>query len=1357
MIAFRELISTALKIMEAGKFQDFCLKFLPLYDPAFGGLIRFGHTVTGKTRKGTPDLLKTTDDGHQIAVQCSTEEDYWTPPKEKEKYSKSWKPCYDIDRCIEHLQNLSEIVLCCIKEIPTNQPNAKTEIIEYAKSRTKSTISILSLADIDEFLAGKVGNIEFEGILREFFPEVFQFIQTAKDAQKNELALEILRERPLINIDSLIELLNHVLGQTRDIEEAKNLTLSKLDEIEPRYQSREISPFDGVPRKIVDQSPLDSVFGKVILLTGAPKSGKTSLLRQAVSNWVKNDCSIRWYNAEIATQAEEGEFVSEVVKTLLSEVLPRSLAHEIAYRRKSSDEIDSDQFRNDLDSKTIFILDNANRLSPASLRRFSDIVARIKKNSFANLAVLLTSNRDLHLACPTIDIVLTVPGWTQQELARLLAYSTINYDEEHADKYLELLEIKSGGHPALAVALARKYPLIPELFRSIIDIRSLEDEDLTQEVKSVLYQDLLLNADYQNFVQRLSVLVYPANSRVVDAICEKVVPAIATSPKVMIEYLGRAIVEGDEKSGFYVAHVFKEVAKQQITQGQQLEVFRKVSAILLEPRGKVLDVKDVTEGINYALVGLEIERALFWSMFLLHHLLRKPPEPEQLRYVLDRVELVTLLNPPEEPNAFLLYGTVIVCVALGYSHLKDHQKALRVLARFQADKSPVVDGELATASDLTRESISLFKFTELCLAREYRQAADELTTFDFEHLERVWPTEAKRSLDLRALATEIITLIPAKEVPHLLIAKLVASTGLDDEAKVASLMNSAARIGLNALREGTPSESVIELFNQKGALAQLLGAVALAAYYLEKNDWPLTVRSLTEIENVLSKENIQGPLVKGHFLQQKADAEYLHGDLDTARTYYQAHLDLISDGSTFDYAWAQYRIGLTEENLELAEARFENASRVFARLGHFDVLSRCEGERGIALFQLGRREQFVRIVEQIVLEYFEKGNREFGTSCVIALAQANRLLLELESKPLTDMMGEPGLDGLSVSELHRRLSFSELKRRSYQQGASGATPTGGIIVAAYLLAVLYDKLGLKAEKLSILRRAFAHPVENRFDKESLPLVAKLYLEDLYDEHNYTEILRIITLILDCQMADIEAATKANFLSFCIFQRFDELTQGPSSDERANDYAQILTEMEKYCVEKQFSNLAFWLAAIYYRKSVLSGFRKAGREEMIDLWKRTYDYGVKGNNAQAIIYSSHALAFEFTDVSTSLRELAEIGFTFLKAVETQDGMLDQLRVLGENLFSLWSDIDFRRLSEYDLKAKKYLLDGAKSLKKAGFVRQAAGPLMLLLLARIYNHDGPTVDWALERLRDLDQTIPDDVVERLHEYLKRNDIK
>ena len=119
----RSLVEETLETMEAGNFQDFCLEFLPTTNDRYTGLSRFGHTASGKTRPGTPDLLLTCADGSQIAVQCGTEENYWVCSQKVE----NWKPFVDAQKCLNTLTNLVEIVLIANREVPINKPNTNSE------------------------------------------------------------------------------------------------------------------------------------------------------------------------------------------------------------------------------------------------------------------------------------------------------------------------------------------------------------------------------------------------------------------------------------------------------------------------------------------------------------------------------------------------------------------------------------------------------------------------------------------------------------------------------------------------------------------------------------------------------------------------------------------------------------------------------------------------------------------------------------------------------------------------------------------------------------------------------------------------------------------------------------------------------------------------------------------------------------------------------------------------------------------------------------------------------------------------------------------------------------------------------
>jgi hypothetical protein len=165
----KKLLSVSIISLEQGAFQEFCLAFLPLYSERFVGLERHGGTADGKTRKGTPDLIKVNPNGSHICVQCSIETTYWNVPSD----IADWKPIKDITRCVGEISNIDEIVLCASAEIPTTLPDAKSRIIGYAKTMTDSAVTILSLSNFEEEMRGAVGR--YSQVIKRFCPDVYEY------------------------------------------------------------------------------------------------------------------------------------------------------------------------------------------------------------------------------------------------------------------------------------------------------------------------------------------------------------------------------------------------------------------------------------------------------------------------------------------------------------------------------------------------------------------------------------------------------------------------------------------------------------------------------------------------------------------------------------------------------------------------------------------------------------------------------------------------------------------------------------------------------------------------------------------------------------------------------------------------------------------------------------------------------------------------------------------------------------------------------------------------------------------------------------------------------------------------------
>ena len=126
----RGLIEKKIQEMEEGAFQELMLRFLPLYDSNYIGIHRHGGTEFGKTCIGVPDLLKTFNDGRQVACECGTQKDYWKKPLDSKNMS-NWKPIEDAEKCLSELENPIEIILASSRPFPKKDPNVKNIIINY--------------------------------------------------------------------------------------------------------------------------------------------------------------------------------------------------------------------------------------------------------------------------------------------------------------------------------------------------------------------------------------------------------------------------------------------------------------------------------------------------------------------------------------------------------------------------------------------------------------------------------------------------------------------------------------------------------------------------------------------------------------------------------------------------------------------------------------------------------------------------------------------------------------------------------------------------------------------------------------------------------------------------------------------------------------------------------------------------------------------------------------------------------------------------------------------------------------------------------------------------------------------------
>jgi len=223
-----------------------------------------------------------------------------------------------------------------------------------------------------------------------------------------------------------------------------------------------------------------------------------------------------------------------------------------------------------------------------------------------------------------------------------------------------------------------------------------------------------------------------------------------------------------------------------------------------------------------------------------------------------------------------------------------------------------------------------------------------------------------------------------------------------------------------------------------------------------------------------------------------------------------------------------------------------------------------------------------------------------------------------------------------------------------------------------------------------------------------------------------------------------------YLSQCVFLPFDNklsLIKNPRKEE----LIKIFTEIEHYIEEVQNTNLDWWLAEIYLIEAKFSVdiFKK---NQQYSYWEKAYKYGIKSNNQKVIIDSAQTLSFSYAGFSKSIKCLAEIQFSIIKGISSQNCNFERLEVIGINLFNGWNNLDWRRESTDDLKAKYALMDGAKKLKKANFSAQQASPIMILLLSSVFDFKNNITEWAKNLIqKEKIDNIPSFVKDKIENYL------
>jgi hypothetical protein len=230
-------------------------------------------------------------------------------------------------------------------------------------------------------------------------------------------------------------------------------------------------------------------------------------------------------------------------------------------------------------------------------------------------------------------------------------------------------------------------------------------------------------------------------------------------------------------------------------------------------------------------------------------------------------------------------------------------------------------------------------------------------------------------------------------------------------------------------------------------------------------------------------------------------------------------------------------------------------------------------------------------------------------------------------------------------------------------------------------------------------------------------------------------------------ADIERA-----LIEGVFLQIDSEIE-TSDDPRKKEFLELLDQTEEKVKNMEGKDRDSLISEIYLRKGrCAKGILERGREYRY--WKQASEYAGKSKNHEALVQSELALGFTFVEFTSSIREILEIQMDCIRAICNQGTAIHtRLRIMGINLFSFWNELEYRRLSERDLDAKQFVIDGAKSLQKAGFDEERAAPIMILLISRVFDFNDASIEWAQYETAILDLPIPEDVKRKIEPLMHK----
>jgi len=1246
----KKLLSENIKILDKNRFQEFCKVFIQIHNSKYIGIRRHGATSDGKTRKGTPDFIKITDEGDQIALECSIQQDYWRVSRDMTRID-TWKPYKDAKKCIEKLDNLVEIILCSSQQIPTDKANVEELLIKEIKKLNSSIIvTIFSLANFEDIITNSP-NLFYEP-LKEYLHEAFKVLIQSK---KRGLIIDLSKKySSVLGINQIEGIVNNLgVGTSKNVDKIV-LSEAQLDGV--RHRLKILPSISTHIRRQYNISYLgDNLAQSVVNIYGIPKSGKTQFVSQILKDLNTIDYDVRWFNAPIS----EAAYVSFL------DIILRDLLHNFSIEKVNdvlNGDIQLDNLR-DYFIKTAFqrkryiVVDNfENTIQISSfVKNLSIYLKFLKEFSLSNnTGIIFISNKSLMNTLLPIDREIKIPPWNEEELSFLIKVNEIKIKDDIND-YCKILKIKSAGHPLIAISLAKKFVKLADLLLEKEKLTSLYDSDLSGELLKYLFDDISNNdPELKNFIIKASALIFPANIKILNYLSSKIDPKSKSMFKLLFDKLHNNILEGDEKYGYQISYIFSNLAREYLQEDERKSILSHISAYLLRFDSKKIDAVNFNNGLIYAIYSGDIDKALRVAPIFYAALSKQSLDANYIKYFLNYSGLLfeSMILPGSKELIYLLHVNLFQIATLRFN-IGEKDKALALIDRIIAEnpfpENHILFGTMST--DFLYKNIIIWKVFSLCINKDYELALKHLDQLDIDSAKELI---AQDKFDPLALVDELLQQVGYKYFPKIYLLAQIKRSLEAMENKWTEILNCFIHYGANLDIHGcTFDESIYEVSGTTEVknIWRVFCDVSYLQLTMQKKSYFEKNMSLFENFNEISKKyNINSSNLEKLLTFQKADLFYANDRQAEAIKYYYEVLKK-EESLSFDTGWCHYRIASATLNLDNAKAHFETAKKIFNDINFSFLASISKGELIIIHYLQDNYKQLISIIEELADAFYLKKDRAYNSSITLALSLATRLKCGIKKEPLPP----------------DEKKYPEFKRGLFLSISKDVDPEAGPLAAYYIIAEDYDAIGFDEASIRTMKKAFYSVAKNDMERDmQLFIGIKLINRLMLNEHNGDDIKSIFSSIFTNDYLTQKDTTDRYIHEGVILKNEKNILEKVFYKDR---FDEMLNRLEETLCNLDEERKNWWLSEIYYYRSGIDNYTpltSLNYEEAL----MSNILSLKSGNAGFILLSAQRIIYHLYNYIDNIELYFSLHLGIIETLMGEYEGIEQVIKYGKNII-MWS--------------------------------------------------------------------------------------